>query len=135
MPYHRARKIIPFLDERGRTVKPEEPNGVKFEMFVFDALRFARDAMVMEVDRAAEFAPVKNPTGKDSVVTARRALSEQYAGWLEAAGMKVTREADGSVAGAVEVGPLTADSAQVFVKALKGGRLPHDIEFRDGLAI
>ena len=135
MPYHRASKKIPFLDERGRTVKPEEPNGVKFEMFVFDALRFARSAMVMEVDRAAEFAPGKNSTGQDSVVTARRALSEQYAGWLEAAGMKVTRETDGSVAGVVEVGPLTADSAQALVKALKGGRLPPDIEFRDGLAI
>lgn len=135
LPFHRAKKEIPFLDERGRTVEPDEPNGVKFEMFVFDAIPLAERAMLMEVDRADEFAPVKNAAGEDSIVTARRALTEQYAKWLEAAGVAVAREADGTVAGALEIGPLTADSAEALVEALKGGRLPPDVEFRDGLVI
>ncbi len=130
LPFHRARKKTPHLDTKGRPVKPEEPNGTKFEMFVFDALRHAEASVTMEVSREDEFAPVKNATGKDSVESSRRALSQVYARWLEAAGVSVPREADGTVAGSVEIGPLTADSPE----ALEGS-LPPGIEFRDGLTI
>jgi len=130
LPFHRAKKKIPYLDEQGQKVTPVEPNGVKFEMFVFDALGLAERSVALEVDRQSEFAPVKNAEGADSVLTARRALSELYAGWLQAAGVEVAREADGSVAGAVEISPLVADSAAALKAAL-----PPETRFRDGLVI
>jgi UDP-N-acetylglucosamine/UDP-N-acetylgalactosamine diphosphorylase len=71
LPVHRVRKKAPFLDEEGRRVVPAEANAFKFETFLFDALPLAAHGVVMEVDRAAEFAPVKNASGMDSPGTAR----------------------------------------------------------------
>jgi UDP-N-acetylglucosamine/UDP-N-acetylgalactosamine diphosphorylase len=130
LPFHRAKKKIPYVDEGGTIAQPETPNGVKFEMFVFDALRFAERTVSMEVLRDDEFAPVKNATGEDSVETSRRALSAQYARWLEACGVRVAREQDGSVSGYVEIGPLTADSAEALKESL-----PEKTEFRDGMVL
>ena len=42
LPFHRAIKKVPYVDERGETVKPAEPNAVKFEQFIFDALPAGR---------------------------------------------------------------------------------------------
>jgi UDP-N-acetylglucosamine/UDP-N-acetylgalactosamine diphosphorylase len=130
LPYHVARKKIAHVDDEGRTVAPEERNGIKFEMFIFDALRHAERSVTMEVRREDEFAPVKNAEGADSVATARRSLSGLYARWLEGAGVRVEREPDGAVAGHVEISPLTADSAEALKEAL-----PEGTEFRDGLAL
>lgn len=74
LPLHRVKKKVPFLDERGKLASPPEPNAWKFEAFVFDALEKASGGVVMEVDRAAEFAPVKNASGTDSPETARALL-------------------------------------------------------------
>ncbi|MDR0901167.1 MAG: UDPGP type 1 family protein, partial [Opitutaceae bacterium] len=60
LPFHRADKKIPTVDASGAPVKPEKPNGVKFEMFVFDAVPFAKNALVIETRRADDFSPVKN---------------------------------------------------------------------------
>jgi UDP-N-acetylglucosamine/UDP-N-acetylgalactosamine diphosphorylase len=38
LPFHRAIKKVPHLDDSGRPVRPTEPNAVKFEQFIFDAL-------------------------------------------------------------------------------------------------
>ena len=130
LPFHRARKKIPHVDRDGNRVAPAEPNGTKFEMFIFDALRFAKASVTMEVAREDEFAPVKNAEGSDSVATSRAAMSDLYGRWLEGAGVKVERDADGAVAGSIEISPLTADSAEAL-----GENCPKDIEFRDGLAL
>ena len=42
LPFHRAIKKVPCIDETGQPVKPAEPNGVKFEQFIFDALPHGR---------------------------------------------------------------------------------------------
>ena len=111
LPYHRARKKVPCIDAEGREVAPEEPNGVKFEMFIFDAIAEARNPVVLMVERAEEFAPIKRAEGEDSPATARDAQIELFARWLEEAGVRVPRGHDGKVDGAIEISPLVAASA------------------------
>ena len=103
LPYHVARKKVPYVDERGEVVQPSEANGIKIECFVFDALPLAKSVVAMEIARSEEFAPVKNRAGEDSPETSRRAQSELFRSWLEQAGF-------GGVdpTAAVEVGPLFA---------------------------
>ena len=74
LPVHRVRKKAPFIDEAGHRVEPSAANGWKFETFLFDAMPLASQGVVMEVDRALEFAPVKNASGADSPDTARALL-------------------------------------------------------------
>jgi UDP-N-acetylglucosamine/UDP-N-acetylgalactosamine diphosphorylase len=95
LPFHRALKKVPHVDARGRPVDPEEPNAVKFETFLFDALPFAERTVVLETAREDDFAPIKNREGADSPESARRLLNRLYARWLEAAGVEVPRDADG----------------------------------------
>lgn len=52
-------------------------NSCKFESFVFDALEFLDDMVIMRVDRDEEFAPIKNISGIDSPETAKR-IYENY---------------------------------------------------------
>jgi UDP-N-acetylglucosamine/UDP-N-acetylgalactosamine diphosphorylase len=130
LPYHRALKAVPCLDARGRRVEPAEPNGVKFEMFLFDALAFARHPVVMMVERGEEFAPIKRPTGEDSPESARRAQVNLFGRWLEAAGVAVPRDAEGNACGLVEISPLFALDAEELRQ-----RLPAGTRFRDGLCL
>ena len=69
---HLARKKIPCLDETGRAVRPGEPNGLKYELFIFDQIHEMPGCLPFEVVREREFAPVKNAQGADSVESARR---------------------------------------------------------------
>jgi UDP-N-acetylglucosamine/UDP-N-acetylgalactosamine diphosphorylase len=109
LPWHLARKQVSVLDAQGR---PVEQTGVKFESFVFDALRFSPQSVVLEVERAREFSPVKNATGEDSPERARADISRLHARWLEAAGL--------SAPAALEIDPLFADDEHSL-----RARLPH----------
>jgi UDP-N-acetylglucosamine/UDP-N-acetylgalactosamine diphosphorylase len=108
LPHHVAKKKIPYMDtETGNTVKPDKPNGIKLEQFVFDVFpligmdKFA----CLEVDRKEEFSPLKNAkgTGEDDPDTSKRDIMEQGARWLRDAGATVVSERDES---GVEVSPL-----------------------------
>jgi UDP-N-acetylglucosamine/UDP-N-acetylgalactosamine diphosphorylase len=112
LPFHRATKKIPFVDETGRPHTPTEPNGIKFETFVFDALPLAERPLVLEVDRRREFSPVKNADGEDSPQTARADMVHLAAESLEQAGIAVPRGKDGEPTVKVEVNPLAARSAE-----------------------
>ena len=68
---HVVEKKIPYLDAEGNLVKPEEPNGYKFEQLVLDMIHQMKDTLPFEVVREKEFAPIKNKTGVDSVESAR----------------------------------------------------------------
>jgi UDP-N-acetylglucosamine/UDP-N-acetylgalactosamine diphosphorylase len=103
LPLHRAVKEIPYIDQTGNRVEPSEPNGIKLESFVFDALPLAKNSMILETLRDREFAPVKNATGVDSAESARRMMVERWAGWLEDVGVTVPRKADGSVDANIEI--------------------------------
>lgn len=119
LPFHRADKKVPCLDEAGNLLKPEKPNGVKFEMFVFDAIAHARHALVIETARADDFSPVKNADGVDSPRTAREDQLRQFARWLRAAGVDVPVDETGLPHTALEISPLFGDDASTVAAAWK----------------
>ena len=76
LPLHIVEKKIPYLDENGMSVKPESPNGYKFEQLVLDMIHELDSCLPYEVVRNYEFAPIKNKTGVDSVESARQLCKE-----------------------------------------------------------
>ena len=104
LPHHVARKKIPYVDtEKGETIKPEAPNGIKLEQFVFDVfpmIPLAKFACV-EVRREDEFSPLKNARGKgvDDPDTSRRDILQQGKRWAEKVNAIVSDDG-------VEVSPL-----------------------------
>ncbi len=71
LPLHIVEKKIPYMDDDGNFVKPEEANGYKYETLVLDMVHMMDSCLPYEVEREREFAPIKNMTGIDSVDTAR----------------------------------------------------------------
>ncbi len=108
LPHHIARKKIAHVDtQTGEVVKPEKPNGIKLEQFIFDCfpmLELSRFAC-MEVRREDEFSPLKNGkgSGEDDEATSRRDILAQGERWLKKAGAIVVSEGD---VNGVEVSPL-----------------------------
>lgn len=76
LPLHIVEKKIPCLDENGELIKPEEPNGYKYEQLVLDMIHELNSCLPYEVERNYEFAPIKNKTGIDSVESARELCKE-----------------------------------------------------------
>ena len=121
LPIHRAIKKVAYVDDAGQSVKPEEPNAVKFEQFIFDALPMASRSAVVETDRAGEFEPLKNAVGPDSPATVHQRMSDQFGSWLEQVGATVPRRPDGSVPFGIEISPLFAlDPAELKAKIEPG---------------
>jgi len=109
LPWHRARKKTPCIDPAtGLAIEPTEPNSIKFETFVFDALALAERSLVLETSRVEEFAPIKNASGEDSPEESHRIQTERAAAWLAAHGVTIPRRPDGSVDARIEISPLTA---------------------------
>jgi len=115
LPFHRADKKIPTVDESGNPVKPEQPNGVKFEMFVFDALPYANKIITIETRRNDDFSPVKNAEGLDSPETCRNDQQKEFVRWFAAAGVEVPVDEQGLPLQALEVSPLFAYDEPGFV--------------------
>jgi len=109
LPWHRAEKKVPFVDEKGNEVKPDKPNAVKLEQFVFDAIPLAKNAIVYTTDRGEEFSPVKNADGSDSPATSRRDQVRRAARWLSEAGVSVAMK-NGEPDASIEISPLLASS-------------------------
>lgn len=76
LPLHIVEKKIPYLNEAGQLVKPEEPNGYKYEQLVLDMIHELDSCLPYEVVRNHEFAPIKNKTGVDSVESAQALCKE-----------------------------------------------------------
>ena len=68
---HIVEKKIPYINDAGELIKPEAPNGYKFETLVLDMIHALDSCLPYEVVREKEFAPIKNKTGVDSVESAR----------------------------------------------------------------
>ncbi|KIW02251.1 uncharacterized protein PV09_06403 [Verruconis gallopava] len=108
LPHHVAKKKIPCINtETGESIKPEKPNGIKMEQFVFDCfpLLEMNKFACMEVKREDEFSPLKNAkgTGEDDPDTSKEHIMAQGRRWVTAAGAVVEDEGDGA---GVEVSPL-----------------------------
>jgi len=108
LPHHVAKKKIPCINmDNGEAVKPEKPNGVKLEQFVFDCFPFLsmEQFACMEVRREDEFSPLKNAkgTGEDDPDTSKRDIMQEGERWVKAAGGVVESESDDA---GVEVSPL-----------------------------
>lgn len=116
LAYHLARKAVPFVDRKGNFLKPETPNAIKYEAFIFDVLPEARNHVALEIARELEFEPLKNAKGPYSPETVRAALVALHARWLEEAGVKIPRDAQGRPVGRYEVSPLTALSSDDLKK-------------------
>lgn len=71
MPLHIVEKKIPYINEMGEFIKPEQPNGYKFETLILDMIHLLDSCLSFEVVRDKEFAPIKNKTGVDSVESAK----------------------------------------------------------------
>ncbi|MCQ2529700.1 MAG: UDPGP type 1 family protein [Lachnospiraceae bacterium] len=75
LPLHIVNKKVPYIDDDGNYVKPEEPNGHKYENLVLDMIEMMSGCLGYEVVREKEFAPIKNMHGVDSLDSAREMLS------------------------------------------------------------
>jgi UDP-N-acetylglucosamine/UDP-N-acetylgalactosamine diphosphorylase len=131
LPFHRADKKIATIDAAGQPVKPAKANGVKFEMFVFDALPFADNSIVIETARADDFSPVKNAEGVDSPQTCRDDQLRQFARWLKGVGVAVETDPTGLPALTVEISPLFGYDAESFTERWRS--LPIKPVVADGL--
>ncbi len=117
LPFHRADKKIATVDAEGWEVRPTRANGVKFEMFVFDALPSARNPAVIETNRADDFSPVKNAEGVDSAATCRADQLRQFARWLRRAGAAVPVDSTGLPEFALEISPLFGYDEDSFMES------------------
>lgn len=108
MPLHLAHKKIETVDGDGNVVKAAEPNGYKFEKFIFDALADAKGVTCFAFDRADEFSPVKNADGKDSPATCKADLQAKWRRQLAAAGVQINEAIP------IEIDPnFAVDSADI----------------------
>ena len=114
-PHVLAHKKVSHINKQGERITPMSPNAYKIESFVFDALPFAENPVVMSVDRAEEFAPVKNPEGVDSIISAKNMQIAQAKRWLIAAGISKDIIERLEV---IEISPLLGHTKEAFVKAI-----------------
>ena len=119
LPFHRAHKKVPHIDDTGSPVDPAAPNGWKFEMFVFDALPFAENPVIIETAREDDFSPVKNADGADSPRTSVEDQLRQFARWAKAAGIDLEVDETALPAVVFEVTPTFADTEARFVEACR----------------
>jgi len=131
LSFHRADKKVATIDAEGQPVKPTEANGVKFELFVFDALPFARNPIVIETGRSDDFSPVKNAEGVDSPLTSREDQLRQFARWVRAAGVAIETDDTGLPSIEIEVAPTFGYDAETFAESWK--KLSPTPEITDGL--
>ena len=78
LPYHSAHKKANYLDENGKLVKSEVPNGYKYEAFIFDGFNYFDNMTILRGRREEDFAPIKNKEGVDSPETAIKLYNEYW---------------------------------------------------------
>jgi len=117
LPFHIARKKVAYLDPAGQRVDPSEPNAIKFERFIFDLIPRAAGAIVVEVDPAEAFAPLKNASGagQDTPEIVKAQMVARHRRWLQRAGAEVAEPVE------VEICPLWALDAEEMAEKVPPG--------------
>ncbi len=142
LPFHLAKKKVPYIvldkelkDEKGEAlfgtkVKPETPNAIKYEKFIFDLLPIAKNPIVVEIEEETCFGPLKNHPreAKDTPKTVREHLSGLYKRWLSHLGIEVAQDA------VIEISPLFANSCTELAERLKETNLvPQDKKIKESV--
>jgi UDP-N-acetylglucosamine/UDP-N-acetylgalactosamine diphosphorylase len=126
LPFHVARKRVPYIDAAGNRVEPGQPNALKFERFIFDLMPYAAKAIVVEIDPAEGFAPLKHGSG-DGYGTAawvQQCMMAQHRRWLWQAGAELPADVP------VEISPLFAlDAHELAAKIAAGTRITQPTYF------
>ncbi len=117
LPFHLARKKVPCINAAGELVAPSQPNAIKFERFIFDLLPQAQRAIVVEVDPARAFAPLKNASDakEDTPESVRAQMAAEARMWLRQAGAKIGDDV------LVEISPLMALDAEELAGKMQPG--------------
>ena len=97
----------------------DTPNGVKFEMFVFDALPFAENPVIVETTRLGDFSPVKNATGVDSADSCLKDQQKLFASWLAHEGVRLELGEDSIPVNKIEISPLFGYDQDSFSESWK----------------
>ncbi|CDW53406.1 UDPGP domain containing protein [Trichuris trichiura] len=115
LPYHMARKKIPFLSTDGRLVTPDKANGFKLEKFIFDVFPYSKKFAVLEVNREEEFSPLKNADSAkvDCPTSCRRDLYNLHRRWVEAAAGRSFEAGDSTIV--CEVSPLLSYAGENII--------------------
>jgi UDP-N-acetylglucosamine/UDP-N-acetylgalactosamine diphosphorylase len=110
LPFHIARKKVCCYDTDETTQEPIETDAIKFERFIFDLLPLTPRSIVVEIDPAAGFAPLKNglDASTDNENTVRQAILAEHRRWLTEAGCELADGVD------VEISPLFARNQSVL---------------------
>jgi len=120
MPQHIAKKKVPCVDlQTGDIIKPTQPNGIKFEKFVFDVFEFSKHFVVWECVREDEFSPLKcadSPGAQNTPSTAREALLTLHRKWLLENGAEIDEETR------VEISPLDSYDGE-SLEGIRGVKL------------
>ncbi|MDR2737543.1 MAG: UTP--glucose-1-phosphate uridylyltransferase [Puniceicoccales bacterium] len=119
IPYHIAKKVIPTINALGDPVLPQSPNGLKLEMFTFDILPYAERTLIVESNRLANFSPVKNLEGMDSLKTCLQDQLKLFASWLLSAGVDIPTDSNGLPPFDIEISPMFADNEHDFLQKWK----------------
>lgn len=111
LPYHVAKKKIPSVDMATGEALTTPPVGIKLEAFIFDVLELATNPIILQVDRSAEFAPLKNAPGSapdDTPEACCARLYNLHRRWLTLANAMV----DGEPGSPCEISPLISYSGE-----------------------
>jgi len=128
LPFHLASKKVPYVDSSGQRIEPQKPNAIKFERFIFDLMPAAQPAVLVEVDPAEYFAPLKNASGEkqDTPETVKAQIVALHTRWLRRAGAEVADGVD------VEISPLwLLDPAEAARTLARGTRITKPTYFGD----
>jgi len=112
LAFHKSEKSLEHIDKQGTPVKPNGVNVIKFESFIFDALRYSNTSINLEVPRNEEFSPFRSLEGDSSPDICRKMMSTYYKDWLKQSGFHV----DDDVDSLVEISPLFALDTEEFVE-------------------
>lgn len=119
---HVAEKKIPYVDANGQRHKPDKPNGIKMEKFVFDVFQYADRFVIWEVKREEEFSPLKNAdtAEKENPTTCRNDIFSLHRHYIQDAGGHV--ETNGTPV-ICEISPLVSYAGEGLEKLVSQKKL------------